>query len=268
MKTYSVYKHTSPSGKIYIGITCGKPEKRWAKGEGYVNNPYFYRAIKHYGWNSFRHEIIAAKLSKQEAEEMERQLISQLHSDERPYGYNIDHGGSAIGRASEETKKKMSQSRMGHQTSEETKRKISKSHKGVPANPAQLAAIRARAELQRGKPLPPETRAKISETLSGRIRSPEHCKNISKAKLGHTVSDETRVKISKTKRTAASTRRGADNPKARAVVCVETGIVYPTVAAAKLATGVQNISRCCAGRRKTCGGYHWKYYEEEDHVDS
>lgn len=26
---YSVYKHTSPSGKVYIGITKQKPVKRW-----------------------------------------------------------------------------------------------------------------------------------------------------------------------------------------------------------------------------------------------
>ena len=27
-KCYSVYMHTSPSGKKYIGITCQEPEKR------------------------------------------------------------------------------------------------------------------------------------------------------------------------------------------------------------------------------------------------
>ena len=32
MKSYTVYKHTSPSGKVYIGITCRKPEYRWNHG--------------------------------------------------------------------------------------------------------------------------------------------------------------------------------------------------------------------------------------------
>lgn len=27
--SYTVYKHTSPSGKCYIGITLTKPEYRW-----------------------------------------------------------------------------------------------------------------------------------------------------------------------------------------------------------------------------------------------
>lgn len=35
MKSYTVYKHTSPSGKVYIGITCRKPEYRWNHGKGY-----------------------------------------------------------------------------------------------------------------------------------------------------------------------------------------------------------------------------------------
>lgn len=29
INNYYVYKHTSPSGKCYIGITCQNPEKRW-----------------------------------------------------------------------------------------------------------------------------------------------------------------------------------------------------------------------------------------------
>lgn len=35
MNSYTVYKHTSPSGKVYIGITKKKPEYRWNHGRGY-----------------------------------------------------------------------------------------------------------------------------------------------------------------------------------------------------------------------------------------
>lgn len=41
-----------------------------------------------------------------------------------------------------------------------------------------------------------ETRKRLSEFHRGRVRSPEHCKNISAAKMGHAVSTETRAKIS------------------------------------------------------------------------
>lgn len=29
MNNYCVYKHTSPSGKVYVGITKLKPKYRW-----------------------------------------------------------------------------------------------------------------------------------------------------------------------------------------------------------------------------------------------
>ena len=31
-RNYIVYKHTSPSNKVYIGITKQKPYKRWKYG--------------------------------------------------------------------------------------------------------------------------------------------------------------------------------------------------------------------------------------------
>lgn len=45
------------------------------------------------------------------------------------------------------------------------------------------------------------------------------------------------------------------------VLCVETNTVYKsTVHASKeLSISQGNISRCCLGKAKTCGGFHWKY---------
>lgn len=43
------------------------------------------------------------------------------------------------------------------------------------------------------------------------------------------------------------------------VECVETGIVYDSIADAKRATGASNIYKCCKGLVKTTGGYHWRY---------
>ena len=57
-KKFCVYKHVSPSHKVYIGITSRKPKKRWVNGEGYSNNDYFTKAIKKYGWDNFKHEIL------------------------------------------------------------------------------------------------------------------------------------------------------------------------------------------------------------------
>lgn len=45
------------------------------------------------------------------------------------------------------------------------------------------------------------------------------------------------------------------------VMCIETGTVYPSLMEASRKTGVRpaNICNCCQGKRKTTGGYHWKY---------
>lgn len=43
------------------------------------------------------------------------------------------------------------------------------------------------------------------------------------------------------------------------VLCVETGIVYPSMTEAERQTGVNNpnISGCCNNKRKTAAGFHW-----------
>lgn len=94
-KTYCVYKHTNKSnGKVYIGITCRKPEVRWNNGKGYENNEYFYRAIQKYGWeDGFIHEIIADGLTKKDACKIEIELIATYDSTNYDKGYNCSAGG-------------------------------------------------------------------------------------------------------------------------------------------------------------------------------
>lgn len=47
------------------------------------------------------------------------------------------------------------------------------------------------------------------------------------------------------------------------VVCVETGVVYPSAHEAERQTDIkwQSISACCNGKRKTAGGFHWQKVE-------
>ena len=114
--TYCVYSHTNKTnGKIYIGQTCQKPEKRWKNGAGYENCIRFYNAIKKYGWNNFEHEIIASNLTKQEADNFERLLIEKLNTQNDSYGYNICSGGGGTENRqfSDETKQKMKLAKKG-----------------------------------------------------------------------------------------------------------------------------------------------------------
>ncbi len=94
-EAYCVYKHTNKhNGKVYIGITCRQPEKRWDNGKGYQKNEHFYRAIKKYGWaNGFVHEIVATGLDKKTACKLEIELIAKYNSTNCRNGYNYSTGG-------------------------------------------------------------------------------------------------------------------------------------------------------------------------------
>ena len=45
----------------------------------------------------------------------------------------------------------------------------------------------------------------------------------------------------------------------KSVICIETGIVYESVAEATRQTGITHITDVCKGKRKIAGGYHWQY---------
>lgn len=90
---YCIYKHTSPSGKVYIGQTCRKNlQKRFLyMGIGYKDCPYFWNAIQKYGWNNIKHEILAEGLTKQQADKYEKNLIKQYK--DLGISYNVTDGG-------------------------------------------------------------------------------------------------------------------------------------------------------------------------------
>lgn len=252
MGNYVVYKHTSPSGKVYIGITSKKPYKRRNGGLGYINNAHFTRAINKYGWNNIIHEIVFTGLSKEEAEAKEIELIAYYKSDNRAYGYNIEHGGNSVGKMaeetklkigvankgktpwilgkhhSEETKNKIREAQKGRKLSDEIKRKISVAHKGKKQS---KESIEKRVKKLRGQKRTAETRRKISEGNKGKIV---------------VQSEETKAKISRTMSTA--------------VLCIETNVVYYGMREAERQANIASgsISKCCKGDLQTAGGYHWK----------
>lgn len=136
--SYCVYIHTFPNGKVYVGITCTAPERRWrADGSGYRKQPVIYHAIKKYGWENVNHEIVASNLTKDEACKFEMLLIDKLKSNQHEFGYNVDNGGQTSGSHSPETLEKMRKSMLGEKNhnygkdfSKETREKLSLSHKG------------------------------------------------------------------------------------------------------------------------------------------
>ena len=94
--TYCVYLHTAPNGKMYIGqsIYGDNINRRWQNGNGYKKQPRFYRAIQKYGWDNFEHEILASRLTHEEANNFEQLLIKELDLRNPNKGYNDCDGGS------------------------------------------------------------------------------------------------------------------------------------------------------------------------------
>lgn len=91
-KSWSVYKHTSPSGKVYIGITHLTPTVRWGKeGNHYSKKTIFYKAIQKYGWENFSHEILFHNCSEQLAKALEIAFIRFYK--EKNLSYNMTIGG-------------------------------------------------------------------------------------------------------------------------------------------------------------------------------
>lgn len=110
-KTYKVYMLIFPNGKRYIGMTGKSLEKRFNGGRGYRHCQKVWNAIKKFGWESVRHEVLLDGLTKQEAEREEIALIALYNTTEN--GYNIEHGGNCPGTHSIETRMKISAANKG-----------------------------------------------------------------------------------------------------------------------------------------------------------
>ena len=133
-KNYIVYKHTTPDGKVYIGMTGKTPEERWKNGGGYYKNE-FAEAIRRFGWTNIKHDILSDGLTHEEACKEEQRQIVFYKSTNPLYGYNKSTGGKfpfAGCKHSEQWKKTILESRKRKYDSEKTGERISAAKKGKP----------------------------------------------------------------------------------------------------------------------------------------
>lgn len=49
--------------------------------------------------------------------------------------------------------------------------------------------------------------------------------------------------------------------KSKRVRCVETGKIFNSIDEANEWCGRKSVSKCCRGKQKTVGGYHWEYVD-------
>jgi group I intron endonuclease len=264
-RDYCVYIHTNKiNGKKYVGQTCKKPEIRWLKdGNGYKNQPYFYSAIKKYGWDNFEHEIIKSNLSSKEANDLETDLIRKLDSMNPSKGYNLVEGGAG-GRRSEIVRKKLSKSKTGTHHSEDTKNKISKSSTGQHNGIKNSNAISVAQYDKQGNLIKIWDYMKLaSEKLNINYGSISRCCCGEYKTAGGFIwkyTDDNLVR---------KQNRNNSNQYVPVIQISNDGSIiarYNSMAQASLATGChrQSISDCCRGKIKTSGGYIWKYAEIEN----
>ena len=209
---YTVYQHRNlKNGKSYIGMTSREPKKRWRSGKGYKNNLRMWSDIQNSDWNKdWEHEILGQFEDKQEALNIESMFIRLFDSTND--GYNTSTYDSSSYKRTEETRKKMSEAKIGEK------------------------------HPMFGKHHSEETRNRMSESKTGE-KNPN---------FGKHHSEETRNKMSESK------------PKKPVLQYSKTGefiAEYPSIMEASRQTGCSapHISSCCKGKRKSTGGFIWKY---------
>lgn len=228
MNNFCVYKHTTPSGKAYIGITSMNPLKRWKNGKGYELCTAFYRAIQKYGWDNIKHEILFSGIDKDNACRLEQELIAKHKSNNPLFGYNLTSGGEH------------------YEPNKEWRERLSVSNKKYYRDH-------------------PEARERISTSQIGRKNSKASNKKRSEAMKKyfseHPEQREQRGRSFRGKKRSAEFSKALGERKSKSVICLETGVVYKSIKEAGEKTGTCRtaITNMLHGRAKKCNGLTFAY---------
>jgi len=283
---FTVYKHISPNGKQYVGITSLNVETRWNNGNNYRNNPYFTNAIKKYGWDNFEHIILYENLSKVQACEIEKKLIKELDLTNSNKGYNLTFGGEH-GKMSDQTKKKISHSLKGnqfrrgiphtketiqktretragknpHEWTDESRKKLSNSKKGVKASKETKEKL---SIIRRGK----------NNSFYGKHHSKGTKELLRQINIGKKHTNEARQKMSEKRKGVKLSKEhsqhigdGHKKPLIQMTLSGDFVKEWDSVKSASEAhNNLKHIDGVCRGERKSAGDYKW-IYKEGYHIE-
>lgn len=179
-----IYKITNLiNGKIYIGQSKDT-NQRWRqhKLEARKQKPSMIinRAMKKYGIENFRFEVVASCLDQNAANNTETTIVSQENSL-APNGYNVSLGGCNAPK-SEEWKAKMAITMKGKNTSPETQFKKGHNH-------SEEVRAKLSSSLKGRKPWNKDLPAE-KQSFYGKQLTDEHKNNLSKANRGGRFSEE------------------------------------------------------------------------------
>lgn len=224
-----IYKTTNLlNGKIYIGKRVyRKKDDKWYLGSGI----YLNRAIKKYGRENFKKEIIEWCNDKTHLNKREIYWIKQFNAINPKIGYNLSLGGDG-------------------------------------GNVGKEAYIKIGNKL-RGKKRPKEFGEKISKALKGKPKSKEHIEKVRRSLLGRTRPKEVIDKMSKSIKKKYA--EGWESPVQIEVHQYNktTGNYIQSFKSATEAGRVLNINRKaitdnCVGRSKSSGGFIWSKIKKEN----
>lgn len=219
--------------KKYIGQSVNI-KSRWCSHRADLNNgnhdnDYLQKSWNKYGEQNFEFKVLEECLENV-LNDKERHYIDLYNTMNRDYGYNLKSGGQDKNYVTEDVKKKISKSN----------KRYYKEH----PNAKIQSSINAYKQWSN-----PEIKAKImgeNNGMYGKTHSKEARQKIAEAQKGH---------ISKCRNTTP-------------VFCIELNKLFIDSATACYELGFPinragNIHEVCKGirNRKTVGGYHWKYLE-------
>ena len=227
-----IYKTTNLlNGKFYIGKRVyRKKDDNWYLGSGI----YLNRAIKKYGREYFKKEILEWCNNKIHLCEREIYWIKQLNATNKEIGYNLSLGGDG-------------------------------------GNVGIEAYIKIGNKL-RGKKKPKEFGEKISKALKGKSKSKEHNEKVRQSLMGRKRPQEVVDKMSKSIKEKYDS--GWKSPVQIEVYQYnkKTGDYIQSFKSATEAGRVLNIDRKaitdnCSGKSKSSGGFIWSKIKKENYYD-
>jgi group I intron endonuclease len=187
------------NNKVYVGQTVQPINIRMRNHKN--RNTLIGNAIAKYGIDNFI--ISENEVPEYMLDNLESNLI-KLYNSISPNGYNLESGGHKNKHLSEETKRKMSNTKMGHVVSEESKKKMSLSKSGDRApmfgkhwsDEIKKKMSESRAGEKHplyGKHHSEETKKKMSESRKGRFIGKNNYM------FGRKASEETKKKMSESR---------------------------------------------------------------------
>lgn len=215
------------TNKKYIGQSINVYERYFKHKNELKNNnhhnTYLQNAWNKYGSDDFKFYVLEY-CPVEELDEREKYYIQTYNTEDRDIGYNLKSGGQYGGSV----------------LSEESRRKISASNKKYYINNPEARNARRESAKSYWSNIEVRTlRSGSGASMYGKKHTEETKKKISEARIG---------KKSPTRNTTP-------------VMCVELDKIFEdaTTAGKELSLDSSAILKVCQQKRKTCGGFHWKF---------